>query len=297
MQSEVGSKSEHSPEHRAIQALSVSSSPAAHSSTQIFSPNPQHSFLPPSAPSSGRGVGSIDNQAMTSYLSYLKSSQGSGAAEVVTSPSVQLTTMATSFAHIETLLTHGQHEEAVAVAISTHQWGLAMLISSCIGKSQGGVDLYQHTIQQFSRAYFPASSPLHALALTYSSQMGPETYTLSPDSSPLAGTAIPLRELRGNAELWNRHFCAILSNKSHAWKHCLRRLGDVLVQRPPGETAGAGASQGEEAYYVSHALLCLSGVPVLCVHMSYSWLSRPTLLIYAVGNCPPRLPVVGAAQG
>ena len=252
MQSEVGSKSEFSPENKAIQAISLTSTSGSQGSTQIFSPNPQHAFLPPSAPTSGRGVGSIDNNAMTSYLNYLKNSSHSTIAnDVATSSSVQLTTMATSFAHIENLLTHGQHEEAVAIAISTQQWGLAMLISSCIGKSQGGVDLYQNTIQQFSKACFPQNSPLHALALTYSSQMSAESYSLSNDSNAITSSCIPLKDLRNNVELWHRHFCAILSNKSSAWKQCLRRLGDVLIIKQGNEVVSNMTISVEESYYVS----------------------------------------------
>lgn len=303
VQSETGAKADGSPESKIVHVISaaiglLSSAPVPGMgrgpSPGVMGKMPAHMMTPtPTTAKSMRNdpmflqspvsAGScIDDSVMSSYLSFLKTQnvECSTSSSSSYSSSLQQTSVATAFAHIENLLLHGQHEEAVAIAVSTQQWGLAMLISSCVGKTKNGVDLYQSTVAQFSKTFFPAASPLNVLALTYSNQVTPDVYTLGGTGAGEAG-AVAMEELRSNAELWSRHFCAIMANKSVTWKPCLRRLGDGLLHRTLVDVQAAAKSKphpltaANNAYYVGFLLFCyliLVHVQQLILLISYMWL-------------------------
>jgi len=319
-QSETGAKTDGSPEAKIVHVISAamgvlaapsaSGGPVGKSLMQMSmnSPVPTTAKSMRSDPmflqSPASGGSCIDTAVMSSYLSYLRSEGVTCSTAALTgrdssvSNSLQQTSVATAFAHIENLLLHGQHEEAVAIAVSTQQWGLAMLISSCVGKTKAGVDLYQNTVQQFSKTFFPVASPMHVLALTYSNQCSTDLYTLGTDAGP---TQVALEELRSNAELWSRHFCAVMANKSTSWKNCLRRLGDGMLTRTVADVQVAAKTNPvvitNNAYYVGFATVLQPTLRPMCVYVSvltlrvvlllYSLLFGRILLTSAVANCPP----------
>jgi hypothetical protein len=116
---------------------------------------------------------------------------------------------------IENLLTLGQREEAIDIAIQKKLWPLAFLISSI-----SGAQVYQRTVQQYVNSTIIGGTPLHILSLIYSNQV-------SLLKSPIAQSASNSLSMHS---AWRRILAGWLTNKGHDWEQVGRILGDRIHQ-------------------------------------------------------------------
>ena len=124
---------------------------------------------------------------------------------------------------IQDYLIRGEREKAVARAVSSKNYALALLVAAMCGR-----DTYQGVARQFIDDALQNGSPLHTTAMLFSGQLLPP----HDDALDRSGV-IPSfwsDESLNLAETWKCQLAAIINNRTTGWERIILALGDRLLQ-------------------------------------------------------------------
>ncbi len=128
-----------------------------------------------------------------------------------------------SLEKVQSLLLRGKREEAVQEALVSHNYAMALLVSTMCDR-----ECYQRAVKEYADHALTVGSPLHTISLLFSAQL-----------QPLAERALDGSETNSsiwghNAEelrkAWKYHLAAIISNRTVGWDKIVLTLGDRLLE-------------------------------------------------------------------
>jgi len=124
---------------------------------------------------------------------------------------------------IQDYLIRGEREKAVARAVSSKKYALALLVTVMCGR-----DTYQEVARQFIDDSLQNGSPLHTTAMLFSGQLLPP----QDDALDRSGATQSFwsDESLNLAETWKYQLAAIINNRTAGWERIILSLGDRLLQ-------------------------------------------------------------------